>query len=365
MAGRRDPRGDHAEAHAFEDTGAIIAAMTTSIPEAPNSERNWDYRYCWLRDAYFVVHALNRLGATGTMERYLRYILNIVADSRDAPLQPVYGIRPRSRAGRARGAAPRRAIAAWGRCASATRPTTRCSTTCTARPCSPRRRCSSTSGWQRPAGASRCSSDLERLGEQAVADYDLARRRHLGAARRAARAHLLQRHVLGRVRPAGHASPAALGLTERASLLARACAADPRVICDAAWNAELGSFVSTFGGDALDASLLLMAEFRFLAADDPRFAGTVARDREASAARRLPAPLRRGRRLRPARNRLPGLHLLVDPGAGADRRAGARRARCSSRCWTGAITSACCPRTWRPRPASCGAISRRPTAWSA
>lgn len=46
----------------FEDTGAIIAAMTTSIPEAPNTVRNWDYRYCWLRDAYFVLNTLNRLG---------------------------------------------------------------------------------------------------------------------------------------------------------------------------------------------------------------------------------------------------------------------------------------------------------------
>ena len=45
----------------FEETGAIVAAMTTSIPEAPGSERNWDYRYCWLRDAFFVVRALNSL----------------------------------------------------------------------------------------------------------------------------------------------------------------------------------------------------------------------------------------------------------------------------------------------------------------
>src|SRR5205807_5895803 len=55
----------------FEDTGAIIAAVTTSIPEAPGSGRNWDYRYCWLRDAYFVINALNRLSDTQTMERYL------------------------------------------------------------------------------------------------------------------------------------------------------------------------------------------------------------------------------------------------------------------------------------------------------
>src|SRR5690606_31835868 len=48
----------------YEDTGAIVAAITSSIPEAPHSARNWDYRYCWLRDAAFVVRALNRLGAT-------------------------------------------------------------------------------------------------------------------------------------------------------------------------------------------------------------------------------------------------------------------------------------------------------------
>ena len=61
----------------YEDSGAIIAAMTTSIPEAPGSVRNWDYRYCWLRDAAFVVRALNRLGATRTMEQFLGYIFNL------------------------------------------------------------------------------------------------------------------------------------------------------------------------------------------------------------------------------------------------------------------------------------------------
>jgi GH15 family glucan-1,4-alpha-glucosidase len=57
--------------NAYDDTGAIIAAMTTSVPEAAGSSRNWDYRYCWLRDGYFVVDALNQLGATETMESYL------------------------------------------------------------------------------------------------------------------------------------------------------------------------------------------------------------------------------------------------------------------------------------------------------
>lgn len=75
----------------FEETGAIIAAHTTSIPEAPDTQRNWDYRFCWLRDAYFVISALNRLGATQTMEGYLNYITTIAMES-EPPLQPVYGI---------------------------------------------------------------------------------------------------------------------------------------------------------------------------------------------------------------------------------------------------------------------------------
>jgi GH15 family glucan-1,4-alpha-glucosidase len=75
----------------FDETGAIIAAHTTSIPEAPGTERNWDYRFCWLRDAYFVIRALNRLGATQTMEDYINYITTVAVDP-EHPLQPVYGI---------------------------------------------------------------------------------------------------------------------------------------------------------------------------------------------------------------------------------------------------------------------------------
>lgn len=77
----------------YEETGAIVAAHTTSIPEAAGSTRNWDYRFCWLRDAFFVVHALNRLGATQTMESYINYITNIALD-RHTHLQPVHGIVP-------------------------------------------------------------------------------------------------------------------------------------------------------------------------------------------------------------------------------------------------------------------------------
>jgi len=76
----------------FEETGGIVAALTTSLPEAAHSGRNWDYRYCWLRDAYFVVRALNRIGATKTMEDYVAFLFSIVGE--EDVLRPVYGIVP-------------------------------------------------------------------------------------------------------------------------------------------------------------------------------------------------------------------------------------------------------------------------------
>ncbi|MCM2311311.1 MAG: glycoside hydrolase family 15 protein [Steroidobacteraceae bacterium] len=79
----------------FDDTGAVVAALTTSIPESAGSGRNWDYRYCWLRDAYFVIQALNRLGATRTMEGYLRFIDRIVASCADDDIAPLYSINGR------------------------------------------------------------------------------------------------------------------------------------------------------------------------------------------------------------------------------------------------------------------------------
>lgn len=75
--------------HAFEDTGAIIAATTTSIPESPGSGRTWDYRYCWLRDAAFVVEALRRLSHLYEGEKFLHFLRNV---AEMGPLQPLYGI---------------------------------------------------------------------------------------------------------------------------------------------------------------------------------------------------------------------------------------------------------------------------------
>ena len=76
----------------YEETGAIVAALTTSIPEAPGSERNWDYRYCWIRDSYYTVQALNRLGALDVLEGYLRYLRNIVDAAKGGQIQPLYSV---------------------------------------------------------------------------------------------------------------------------------------------------------------------------------------------------------------------------------------------------------------------------------
>lgn len=75
-----------------EETGAIVAALTTSIPEAPHSERNWDYRYCWIRDSYYTVQALNRLGALDVLEKYLAYLRNIVDAAKGGQIQPLYSV---------------------------------------------------------------------------------------------------------------------------------------------------------------------------------------------------------------------------------------------------------------------------------
>ena len=75
-----------------EETGAIVAALTTSIPEAPGSERNWDYRYCWIRDSYYTVQALNRLGALDVLEKYLGYLRNIVDQAAGGQIQPLYSV---------------------------------------------------------------------------------------------------------------------------------------------------------------------------------------------------------------------------------------------------------------------------------
>ena len=77
--------------HQYEDTGAIVAATTSSLPESPGSTRNWDYRFCWMRDTYYTLNAFNNIGHFEESEKYFHYILNTTSEENDR-YQPLYGI---------------------------------------------------------------------------------------------------------------------------------------------------------------------------------------------------------------------------------------------------------------------------------
>lgn len=258
---------------AYDDTGAIVAAMTTSIPEAPDSGRNWDYRYCWLRDSYFVIAALNRLSATSTMERYLGYIVDIAATAPDGNLQPVYGVSGRTALDETvvdslpgfRGMGPVRVgNAAFAQVQNDVYGSAVLSAT----------HVFFDERLVRP-GNEALFHRLEALGEAAVRRYDQP---DVGIweFRSNAKVHTFSSVMcwvacdrLARV-------AARLGLGERSRYWSGHADVMRAVIEKRAWNAKLGSFVDAFEGADLDGSLLLLHEVDFLAADDPRFAGTVA-----------------------------------------------------------------------------------------
>lgn len=75
----------------YEKTGAILAAATTSLPETIGEVRNWDYRFCWIRDASMVVRVVSQLGHTRMTKRYLQFIIDLIPDKNEK-LQIMYGI---------------------------------------------------------------------------------------------------------------------------------------------------------------------------------------------------------------------------------------------------------------------------------
>lgn len=259
--------------NAYDDTGAIIAAMTTSIPEAAGSPRNWDYRYCWLRDGYFVVNALNRLGATSTMERYLAYILNVAAGAAGGVLQPVYGIDGRATLEERevdslpgyRGTGP---VRVGNQAYQQIQHDVYGSAILAATHVFFDRRLAR-------RGDEALFRRLEPLGERAVAVHDQPDA-GLWELRGSARVHTFSAVMCWAACDRLARIAAHLGLDARADYW-RAHAERIRQVIDArAWSARRGSFVSTFDGEGMDASLLLLAEVGFLDAADPRFAATVA-----------------------------------------------------------------------------------------
>ncbi len=257
----------------FEDTGAIVAAMTTSIPEAPDSGRTWDYRYCWLRDAYFVVDALNRLGATLVMERYLGYIVDRVADAEDRRLQPVYGVtgapdleeRIVPHLAGYRGMGP---VRAGNQAARQVQHDVYGAAILAATHVFFDRRLIR----QADHGLFRL---LESLGQHAAGLFDQP---DAGPweLRGRTRIHTFSSVMCwaGCDRLARIA--AQLGLPDRETFWRGEAARLHAAIAARAWDPGRRSFMATWGGDTLDASLLLLHELGFLSAEDPRFAGTVA-----------------------------------------------------------------------------------------
>ncbi len=256
----------------YEETGGIVAALTTSIPEHADSERNWDYRHCWLRDAYFTVTALNRLAAMGTLEHYLAYLRNIVAHTNGGHIQPVYGISLDPHL------------------------------TETVAPALPGYRGMGPVRFGNQAaehvqhdvyghvvlGASQAFFDrrlfadpgpmefkqFERVGERAYAVYrtpDAGIWEYRGRAEVHTSSALMCWAACDRLAKIADR----LLLPGRAVLWRERADEIAHVLRAESWSERRNAFTGALGGDDLDASVLLMAEVGFIDARDPRFAATV------------------------------------------------------------------------------------------
>lgn len=257
----------------YEETGAIVAALTTSIPEAANTERNWDYRFCWLRDAFFVIRALNSLAEVETMENYLRYLGNIVGNAKDGHLQPVYGIGLETDLTESlvdtlkgyRGMGPvRRGNQAYehfqhdvyGNVILA----------------------ASQSFFDERLMKQMTKADFERyekVGERAYAMHDQP---DAGMWELRTRAHIHTSSSLMCWAACDRLAHIAenLGLQERSRHWRKLADEVHETICTRAWNEDINAFADSFDGEGLDAGLLLMTEVNFLKPSDPRFEATLA-----------------------------------------------------------------------------------------
>lgn len=256
----------------YEDTGAIIAAMTTSIPEAPGSSRNWDYRYCWLRDAFFVVRALNSLSEVGTMEDYLRWLRNVVARAKGGHIQPLYGIGleeqlPESLVEHLPGYRDHGPVRVGNQAQEHFQHDVYGNIILGASQAFFDRRLF------RRAGRTEFAQ-LEEVGEQAFRVYaepDAG----MWELRTRARVHtssvLMSWAACDRLAKIA----AALALDERAALWAGRSELIRERLLREAWSEERQAFAESLGGRDLDASVLLMAEINFIDPLDARFVATV------------------------------------------------------------------------------------------
>jgi GH15 family glucan-1,4-alpha-glucosidase len=255
----------------YEETGAIVAAMTTSVPEAPDSGRNWDYRYCWLRDAFFVVRALNALSEVGTMEDYLRWLHDVVRDT-DGHVQPLYGI------GLERQLTEHIVTTLPGYAGMGPVRTGN----------------QAYEHFQHDVygnivlGSAQAFHDhrlfrradrrdfelLERVGDRAWLLHDQPDA-GMWELRTRARIHTSSSLMCWAACDRLSKAAVPLGLPERVTHWRQRADHIRTRILESAWSEQRKAFVESFGGKDLDASVLLMAEVGFLQAKDPRFISTV------------------------------------------------------------------------------------------
>ncbi len=255
----------------FEETGAIVAALTTSVPESPGSERTWDYRYCWLRDAYFVVKALNRIGATKTMEDFVSFILGIAAEMKGES-RPVYGVVPtdpieESFATHLAGYCGQGPVRIGNAAVGQRQHDSYGSIILAAMPMFFDRRLPT-------QGDEPLFRLLELLGARAAKlayEDDAGIWEYRG--RRRVHTHSVAMSWAGCNRLGAIASH--LGLSDRSAYWSAAADSIQETLLARAWNQKRKAFTAAFDSDDLDASALLLADLGVLEPNDPRFVSTV------------------------------------------------------------------------------------------
>lgn len=255
----------------FEETGAVVAALTTSIPESPGTTRNWDYRYCWLRDAYFVVKALNRIGATKTMEDFISFILGIAAEM-PTELRPVYCVVPtdpmeESIAPNLEGYCGQAPVRVGNAAVEQRQHDSYGSIILGAMPTFFDRRLPR-------QGDEALFRLLESLGDRATKlayESDAGIWEYRG--RKRIHTHSVAMSWAGCNRLGAIASH--LGFADRAARWNTISDGIQETLLARAWNAKRKAFTAAFDSDDLDASVLLIAELGVLEPNDPRFVSTV------------------------------------------------------------------------------------------
>ncbi len=256
----------------YEDTGAVLAALTTSIPESADSGRNWDYRYCWLRDAYFVIRALNRLGTTRTMESFLHYMDNVVARVGEGGLQPLYGLSgDPSLQERVAGSLP--GYRGMGPVRVGNQAHEQVQHDVYGALVLALTQSFFDARLERRGDAS-LFRRLEPFGERAVEVYDTPDS-GIWEYRGRQRPHTFSAVMCWAAADRLARVAGCLELEERAVHWRGRADAMHAHIMECAWNAGLGAFTGALTHSSLDSSCLLLAELGFVRPDDPRFVSTV------------------------------------------------------------------------------------------